>query len=121
MMKNNCLGLTDERFSQMMRSYQDDLEAVKNVVDDWGVDVCNRGYEIFDFDGTGMLEIEAIYEVGAFDDQEAAEKAAADGIKIIPEDELPEGFDRKYFGWIDTPENRRRIEEYTKNLNSEEE
>jgi hypothetical protein len=41
-----------------------------------------------------------------------AYQAAADGIKIIHENELPENFDRKYFGWIDTPENRKAIDEY---------
>ena len=72
-----------------------------------------KGYDIFDFDGTGMLEIEKIDEENVFtDDEEAVEQAIKDGIKIIPIEELPENFDRKYLGWIDTEENRKRITEY---------
>ena len=72
-----------------------------------------KGYDIFDFDGTGMLEIEKIDEENVFtDDEEAVEQAIKDGIKIIPIEELPENFDRRYLGWIDTEENRKRIAEY---------
>ena len=72
-----------------------------------------KGYDIFDFDGTGMLEIEKIDEENVFtDDEEAVEQAIKDGIKIIPIEELPENFDRRYRGWIDTEENRKRIAEY---------
>ena len=63
-----------------------------------------------------MLQIEAIGDVDAFEsDEDAVEEAIADGIKIIPVYELPDNFDRKYFGWIDTPENREAIEQYCKN------
>lgn len=72
-----------------------------------------KGYGIFNFDGTGMLEIQKIDEQNVFlYDEEAVEQAIEDGIKMIPIEELPKNFDRKYLGWIDTPENRRRIEEY---------
>ena len=72
-----------------------------------------KGYDIFDFDGTGMLEIEKIDEENVFtDDEEAVEQAIKDGIKIIPIEELSENFDRRYLGWIDTEENRKRIAEY---------
>ena len=72
-----------------------------------------KGYDIFDFDGTGMLEIEKIDEENVFtDDEEAVEQAIKDGIKIIPIEELPENFDRRYLGWIDTEQNRKRIAEY---------
>ena len=72
-----------------------------------------KGYDIFDFDGTGMLEIEKIDEENVFtDDEEAVEQAIKDGIKIIPIEELPENFDRRYLGWIDTEESRKRIAEY---------
>ena len=75
----------------------------------------SRGYDIFDFDGTGMLEIEKIDEMNMFDsDKDAVEQAIKDGIKIIPVEELPENFDRKYLGWIDTPENRETIKRYCK-------
>ena len=105
-------GLTEERYTQMMKSWHGDEEQVFTVVDDWGVDNCNKGYAIFNFDGTGMLEIEAIADVGCFTDDEATEQAIKDVIKIIPIEELPENFDRKYLGWIDTEENRKRIREY---------
>lgn len=73
----------------------------------------SKGYDIFDFDGTGMLEIERIDEVNMFEsDDEAVEQAIKDGIKIIPIEELPANFDRKYLGWIDTEENRRAIKAY---------
>lgn len=72
-----------------------------------------KGYDIFNFDGTGLLEIEKIDELDIFEsDEEAVGQAIKDGIKIIPIEELPENFDRKYFGWIDTPENRENIKKY---------
>lgn len=73
----------------------------------------SKGYDIFDFDGTGMLEIEKIDEENVFtNDEEAVEQAIKDGIKIIPIEELPKNFDRRYLGWIDTEENRKVIKEY---------
>lgn len=73
----------------------------------------SKGYDIFDFDGTGMLEIEKIDEENVFtNDEEAVEQAIKDGIKIIPIEELPKNFDRGYLGWIDTEENRKVIKEY---------
>lgn len=73
----------------------------------------NRGYYIIDFDCTGLLEIQKIDVMNVFEsDEEAVEQAIKDGIKIIPVDELPENFDRRYFGWIDTEENRKAIKEY---------
>ena len=76
----------------------------------------NKGYDIFDFDGTGMLEIQKIDTSKRFaDDEEAVKQAIKDGIKIIPIEELPDNFDREYLGWIDTEENRKRIEEYCHN------
>lgn len=73
------------------------------------------GYDVFDFDGTGMLEIQKIDELNIFNsDDEAVKQAIKDGIKIIPVEELPENFDRKYLGWIDTTENRKAIANYCK-------
>lgn len=77
------------------------------------------GYDIFDFEGTGMLEIEKIDSDNRFrNDEDAVRQAIKDGIKIIPIDDLPENFDRKYLGWIDTPENRKYIEEYCRRIKS---
>jgi len=70
------------------------------------------GYAIADCNGIG-LEIEMISDDGVFeDDEEAVQQAIQDGVKLIPVEELPEDFDRRYLGWIDTPENRQRIQEY---------
>ena len=72
-----------------------------------------KGYVIAAFDFTDMLEVERDDSMDVFeDDEQAVEAAVVDGIKIIPVDELPENFDRRYYGWIDTPENRRAIQQY---------
>ena len=106
--------LSAERYNQMLRSYDNDHERVREVIEDWGVELCEKGYDIFNYDGTGLLEINRIDDVDAFgDDDGAVEQAIKDGIKIIPIEELPEKFDRRYLGWIDTPENRKAIQEYT--------
>lgn len=105
-------GLTEERYNQLMNLYGDD-EWIAEIVEDWTAAICNKGYDIFDFDGTGMLEINKIDSVGAFEDDESAvEQAIKDGLKIIPINELPENFERRYLGWIDTLENRKQIEDY---------
>ena len=72
-----------------------------------------KGYVIAAFDFTDMLEVERDDSMNVFeDDEQAVEAAVADGIRIIAVDELPENFDRRYYGWIDTPENRRAIQQY---------
>lgn len=106
-------GLTEERYNQMMKYWNNNEEEVEYIASEWKAEDCNKGYAIFDYDGTGLLEINKIDDVGAFEsDEEATEQAIKDGIKIIPVEELPESFNRRYLGWIDTPENRKRIEEY---------
>jgi len=71
------------------------------------------GFGIVGFDYTGMYQVERISEVNKFhSDEEAVEAAVKAGIPIIPVGELPEVFDRKYLGWIDTPDNRKAIQEY---------
>ena len=99
-------------------------EGIKYAMEQgWSKEQAERGFEIFNFDGTGMLEIEAItdcYIKGGYDDDEASKEAERIGYcKIIPIDELPnpfiyDGISRRYFGWIDTPENRKAIEDYCK-------
>ena len=102
--------LTVERYHQMREIYSD--KRIREIVNEWGVDVVNKGYDIFTFNGMGILEISRIDDVEAFEsDDDATEQAIKDGIKIIPVDELPETFGRRYLGWIDTPENRARIAE----------
>ena len=109
-MKN--FGLTDERYTQM-KNYGYDDEDIEEIVKEWGIDQTNDGYGIFDFDGTGLLELEAIGDIEAFEcDDEAVKVAIANGMKFIPVAELPINFDRRYLGWIDTPENRAAIKCY---------
>lgn len=72
-----------------------------------------RGYAITDYDGTGMLEVQKIDEIDVFEDDEAAvRQAIKDEVKIIPVNELPENFERRYLGWIDKPENRKAISNF---------
>ena len=88
----------------------------------WSREQCERGYDIFDYDGTGLLEINRIDDVFVgfgedgsteVDDNDCAVEAERSGFcKIIPIDELPENFNRRYFGWIDTPENRNNIKKW---------
>ena len=107
------LGLTEERYCQMLKSFGRE-EMIDDAISIWGIEKVNRGYDIFDFDGTGLLQIEEISDTDAFncDDEAAVRQAIIDGVKIIPIEELPSNFDRKYLGWIDTPDNRQRIKEY---------
>lgn len=84
----------------------DDLAAVAT----W--DDTERGYAATISHGD-MVEIQRIDAIGKFeDDEEAAKAAVADGVPIIPVDELPENFEFRWLGWIDTPENRERIKRY---------
>ena len=72
-----------------------------------------NGYLVCDYDGTGMLEVvRDDYLMLLASDEEAVKWAEKDGIKIIPVDDLPENFPRRYYGWIDTPENRTLINAY---------
>lgn len=99
-------------------------EGIKFAMEEgWTREQAERGFEIFDFEGTGLLEVEAIFDCypdGNGDDDEAAKEAERTGYcKIIPIDELPNPFiiygsDRRFFGWVDTPENRKHIEEFAK-------
>ena len=89
----------------------------------WSPTQAIRGYEIFDYDGTGLIDIEMICDChdGCLDDESAAREAERTGFcKIIPVDELPEnvtinGNDVRWFGWVDTPENRENIRKWVIN------
>lgn len=108
----NKYGLTEERYNQLLALYGDDGEVAEKVKD-YGIENCNKGYAIFKFNNTGMLEINKIDVLCVFeDDEEAVKQAIKDGIKLIPIEELPENFERKYLEWIDTPENRKQIAEF---------
>ena len=58
-----------------------------------------------------LVEGKTRAEVAGFTDREAYLEAEIVSLEI-PEDELPENFDRRYLGWIDTPENRKAIADY---------
>ena len=81
------------------------------------------GFGIFNYNGYGLLNVESI---GAFNyDEDAAREAERIGYcKIIPVNELPynfyiDGYDARYFGWVDTPDNRKAIKKYCKKLEDE--
>lgn len=81
------------------------------------------GFGIFNYNGYGLLNVESI---GAFNyDEDAAREAERIGYcKIIPVDKLPynfyiDGHDVRFFGWVDTPDNRKTIKEYCKKLENE--
>ena len=104
--------LTNERIAQLMEEYGD-IKTIKSEIKDWDAEDINKGYGVFDFDNLGILEINRFdYWMFFESDEQAVEQAIKDGVKIIPVDELPETFGRRYLGWIDTPENRRKIAEY---------
>ena len=110
-------GLTEERYSQMMKSYGNDESAVKDVVETWGVETCNKGYSTFNYHGTGLIDIEAVGDVDAFEDDIAVNEAEKDGISIIPVEQLPVNIpeNMRFYGWVDTPENRENIARYCMN------
>ena len=112
-------GLTEERYNQMMKSCNNDEEWVESIVLDWGAENCNKGYAIFHYEGTELLELCAINDVDAFTyDAQAAAEAKNEGINIIPQDELPEAmpFGMQYHQWIDTAENRENIAAYCEKM-----
>ena len=100
---------------------------IENAIESgWSREIAERGYEIFDFNGLGLLNIEAIGDVYfesddsdyGWDDDACAHEAERSGYcKIIPVDELPDpfvidGISRRWFGWVDTHENRKAIQDY---------
>lgn len=93
------------------------------IANGWSKESAERGYEIFDFDCLGLYEVEAIvdcYDIEDIDDEACAYEAERTGYcKIIPVNELPDpfvvdGVNKRWFGWIDTPENRKAILDYCK-------
>ena len=96
-------------------------EGIENAIEEgWSRDAAERGYDIFCYGYTDMLEINAIGDAypslkteDGYDDEACAIEAERSGFcKIITVEELPVDFDRRYYGWVDTPENRKAIEEY---------
>ena len=100
-------------------------ERENGIEDGWSGHALDTGYEIFNFDGLNLFQIEEVCAVGNFTryieengieicaDELAAIQAETDGYcKIIPVNELPITFNRRYFGWVDTPKNRKAIQDY---------
>lgn len=85
---------------------------IKEAVEEgcWSLEDARRGYSIFTSDfGNGASHIERIDEMGVFEsDDEAAEQAERDGIKIIRDMLFSEEHRANY---IDTPENRELLKE----------
>lgn len=107
--------ISEERYSEIKQNYNDKISdsEIAEIINEWGPESINNGYTISNFDGTGMLEVCRIDDIMAFKSEEEAVNAAQkDGIKFIPVNELPENFERRYLGWIDTPENRKKIQEH---------
>lgn len=89
----------------------------------WSILQSVLGFEIFDYNGYNLLGVESIGELN-HDDVAAKEAERIGYCKIIPVDELPynfyiDGYDARYFGWVDTPDNRKAIKEYCKKLEDE--
>lgn len=85
-------------------------EMVKLALDDgWSEKDARRGYSIFTSDfGNGAEHIELIDVMGAFEnDEEAAEQAEKDGVKIIRNLKFKDPDNLAYY--IDTPENREKL------------
>lgn len=102
-------GLTDERYNQMMERYNYNQQFVKEIVNTYGADNCNRGYIVVNDYTPDLLRIKPIFDVGAFlNVEDAALAAKENGMKIIPLEELPELIpdSMKFYGWIDTELNR---------------
>lgn len=67
--------------------------------------------------GEGMEEIEPKWAIWDMPVYACAKHAVETGrYKIIPTDKLPKDFPYKYYGWIDTPENRHKIALYAEDF-----
>lgn len=107
--------LKDERFFEMVMVMKKSIEEVLMLIKEWGIDVVNRGYDVFDFDGTGLLCIETVGEISVMSDEESTKRAVRDGVyQIIPVEQLPINMPKnmRFYGWIDTEENRINIAKY---------
>ena len=108
-------GVLPERIETMLTQY-DNMDDVELIVNRYGVDTVNKGYSIKAFNDDGIESVYTLFEVSAFsDDSDAVEAAVKDGVKIIPVGHLPNNFYDRWYGYVDTPENRKRIYKYCKN------
>ena len=90
-----------------------DVETLKqNIIEDYGKEGL-RGYGIFS--GGSEPIAEHICTVDVFQiykgDHAAAEQAEKDGIKLIPWREQPQKGELGWYRYIDTPKNRKQLDE----------
>lgn len=89
------------------------------IAEGWDAEKAEKGYTVFDCGNTGMLDIERIDDAYIHDqpevsDLDCAVQAAIEGEHIIPVNQLPDELsdEFRYFGWLDTPVNRRVIRQF---------
>lgn len=92
------------------------------IKEGWEREEAERGYTIFSLGDNGPLHVERIDDAYSpnddIDDEDCAKEAEKNGYcKIIPVSELPVvmyymGRDLRFFGWVDTPENREHIKRF---------
>lgn len=112
-----------ERMLQMLRWFGDDptLEFLhSDLFDAYGPEDINRGYVTgtvyIGGKPTGLKRINTILNDIFGSEEEVLQLAQKDGIKIIPESEIPEKFpSEERNGWLDTPECRQMIQELCTN------
>lgn len=105
-------GITD--IEDFISKYRNDGGLTKGVL--------GKDYDVFRFEDTDLLHIEACFEGRFADDEFAVRQAVRDGFKIIPKNDPIFGEDGVFaeslgrdgdevrdWGWIDTPINRDRI------------
>ena len=96
------------------------------ILDGYTADAAIRGYTVMEL-FIGKFSIQKIERIDVAyndikrlnlnppDDEDCARHAKKTGFaKIIPVEELPDGFEYKEFYWIDTPENREKIRQAVK-------
>lgn len=93
----------------------------QEIIEEWG-EGSDKGYAIFESDNLpeGLLHIERIDDLNMFNsDFDAADQAEKDGIKLIPQSEIPNEYPINAYRYLDTPENREILNKYKKdNINS---
>lgn len=70
-----------------------------------------KGYDIVDREG--MMEVQRLDSIGLFEDDISAVYAAIEnGVDVIPVEELPADFPYRWLGWVDSPKNRKAIQNF---------
>lgn len=112
--KIHKIHLSITKVEEYRKPTEDEIELGREYVK--GGDV-SRGYAIMD---SGLLSVEPIDPMWCMSGVACALDAEKTGFcKIIPINELPKQFPSLTYRWVDTPENRAKIEEYTKKVMEE--